>query len=164
MNTFLISLKRLRDFYLIDHNLDDKYIISNIQKSQDFVVKPLIGEDKYNELISQIDSGTISSLNITLLDKIEPVIAYYVMGEVLFSTYKLKNAMVDDPNGTRYNEITQLAKKYRNDSEHYATILEEWVCDNSIVLYESKKSENIFNKGIYLGKGSDYRYSDRLKK
>ena len=163
MNTFLISLTRLKDFYLIDENLSDKYIISNIQKIQDFVIKPLIGEDKYNEIISEIENNNVSDINTTMLDYIEPIIAYGVMSEVLYSTYKLKNSMIDEPNSSRYDEITQLSKKYKNDSEHYATILEDWICDNGIVLYETNNSVNVFNQGIYLGKRGQ-KYSDRLKK
>lgn len=163
MNTFLISLTRLKDFYLIDENLSDKYIISNIQKIQDFVIKPLIGEDKYNEIISEIENNNVSDINTTMLDYIEPIIAYGVMSEVLYSTYKLKNSMIDEPNSSRYDEITQLSKKYKNDSEHYATILEDWICDNGIVLYETSNSVNVFNQGIYLGKRGQ-KHSDRLKK
>lgn len=151
MNTFLISLNRLRDFYLVDENVQDKYIISNIQKCQDFVVKPIIGEDKYNELISQIDNNNLTLINTQMLDYIEPVIAYYVCGEIFYSTYKIKNAGIEDANSNRFEEIKQISKKYRNDSEHYATILEEWVCDNSVTLTERERSNNVFNQGIYLG-------------
>ena len=71
----LISIKTLKDKYLIDDNLEDKYLISNISKAQDFVVAPLIGK-KFTEIKEQIENDSLTDDNKYLLDKIEPVIAY----------------------------------------------------------------------------------------
>ena len=50
----MISLKTLKDNYLIDDNLDDKYVLPVIVKGQDFIIRPILGSTKYNEIIEQI--------------------------------------------------------------------------------------------------------------
>ena len=50
----MISIKTLKDNYTVDDNLDDKYLISNIQKGMDFVVKPTIGDKLHDEILIQI--------------------------------------------------------------------------------------------------------------
>ena len=37
---------------MIDENLDEKYYLPLIKKAQDFIIKPLLGEDFYNLIIA----------------------------------------------------------------------------------------------------------------
>lgn len=149
----MVSLKTLKDEYLVDDNLDDKYILSVIKKAQDFKIRRLLGDTKFNELISQISTGTVTEANAALLVQIEPVLAYFAMSEIVYSTaYKLKNQGVDlgDPN--RFDELVRISKKYLNDSNQYTELLKEYMCDNGITIYDVMP----YKTGIYLGYTSDY--------
>lgn len=143
----LISIKTLKDKYLIDDNLEDKYLISNISKAQDFVVAPLIGE-KFTEIKEQIENDSLTDDNKYLLDKIEPVIAYYVMSEVIYSTaYKFKNKGLEDTNNaSKFSELVAISKKYLMDSQHYAQILGDYFSASC-----TSATSKVYKSGLYLG-------------
>ena len=143
----LISIKTLKDKYLIDDNLEDKYLISNISKAQDFVVAPLIGK-KFTEIKEQIENDSLTDDNKYLLDKIEPVIAYYVMSEVVYSTaYKFKNKGLEDTNNaSKFSELVAISKKYLMDSQHYAQILGDYFSASC-----TSATSKVYKSGLYLG-------------
>lgn len=154
----LISPQTLKNEYLFDENIEDKYVISNIQKCQDFIIKPLLGKTLYDELISQVENDTVTDENEILIDNyIQKIIVYFVMGEVVFSTaYKLKNQGMENGDPSRFGELVKISEKYKRDSETYQQILREYLCDNSISFIPEKET---INTGIYLGKScyKDYR-------
>lgn len=143
----LISIKTLKDKYLIDDNLEDKYLISNISKAQDFVVAPLIGK-KFTEIKEQIENDSLTDDNKYLLDKIEPVIAYYVMSELVYSTaYKFKNKGLEDANNaSKFSELVAISKKYLLDSQHYAQILGDYFSASC-----TSATSKVYKTGLYLG-------------
>ena len=145
--TLLISIKTLKDFYLVDDNLEDKYLLSNIIKGQDFIIRPLIGEDKYDELVGQIETDSLTGDNKYLLDLLEKPLAYYVMSEVVYSTaYKLKNeGLENNDSSNRFDELVRISKKYLLDSQHYESLLKDFInpC--------TKNGVNIYKSGLYLG-------------
>lgn len=150
--TNLISLKTLKTNYLFDQNLDDKFILSNIVKIQDFKIKPIITEEVFNDLIERIDTNTLDDDDIELLDKIEPCIAYYVMGEVyIASTFKLKNNAGDNFQD-RFNELIKLANHYTKDGDRYCEILIKYInkpCETPNITSNTAS-------GIYFGRNADY--------
>ena len=61
-----------------DPALIEKYII----KSQRKFIRPLIGEDFYDEILTQTAAATLTSDNTTLVtDYIKPCLAYFVIAE-----------------------------------------------------------------------------------
>ena len=150
------SLKTLKDNYMLDDNITDKYVIPSIIKAQDFIIRKVLGVTKYNQLISDIESDSVNSNDMVLLEYIEPVIAYYTLSEVIFATaYKLKNApnYQDNPNTDRFEELVRVSKKYANDSQAYEQILREYICDNNIVLSttDGPVLKSGYKTGIFLG-------------
>ena len=143
----MISIKTLKDEYLIDDNLSDKYILPVIRKGQDFIIRPLLGETIYRDIIEQIESGSLTGANEHILNKIEPILAYYVMSEVVYSTaYKLKNqGLEESADSNRFNELVRISKKYLLDSQHYQSLLKEFITPCS------KKGTNIYKTGLYIG-------------
>lgn len=146
----LISPQTLVNEYPVDENLEQTYYLSAIKKAQDFIIKPLLGEDLYNEIITQVSGSTVSAQNETLIDDyIQPIIAYYVLGEICFATaYKMKNQGLETGDAYRFNELVKIADKYRKDSDEYQQILRKYLCDNGIVYNREK---NTINYGLYLG-------------
>lgn len=154
--TLMISLKTLKDIYTIDENVDDKYLLSTIQKGQDFIVAKVLGLTKYNELLRAIESNNLTDEDNVLLGYIEPILAYYVMSETVFSVaYKMKNNpdYLSNPNPSRFDELVKISKKYLIDSQHYEQILRDYICDNNVVLSteDSPVLKSGYKTGIYLG-------------
>lgn len=153
----MISLKTLKDNYMLDNNIEDKYVIPAIIKSQDFIIRKVLGVTKYKQLLSDIENDSVNSEDMVLLTEyIEPVLAYYVISEVIFATaYKLKNApnYQDNPNNDRFEELVRVSKKYANDSQAYEQILREYICDNNIVLSttDGPVLKSGYKTGIFLG-------------
>ena len=144
----MISLKTLKNNYLIDDNLDDKYVLPVIVKGQDFIIRPILGSTKYNEIIEQIEGGTLTDDNKEVLNMIEPILAYYVLSEVIYSTaYKLKNEGLEvGADSNRFNEIVRISKKYLLDSQHYESILKNYIAPCT-----TKKGKDIYKTGLNLG-------------
>lgn len=158
--TYLISLTTLKNDYPIDDNLEDKYILPNVIKCQDFIIRPLLGEPKWLELIAQIDGDTVSNENDELIKEyIQPIIAYYVMSEVTYSTaYKLKNQGLEDANNaSRFGELVKIANKYLIDSDQYQSRLKQWM-----VLYGGMAPDCKFTykHGLYLGQSTGIDYNN----
>lgn len=152
----MISIKTLKDNYTVDDNLEDKYLISNIQKGMDFVIRPTIGDALYDEILVQINNGELSEKNRHILSQIEPVLAYFVLSEVVYSTaYKLKNKGLEDgSDSNRFNELVRVSKKYLLDSQHYQKLLEKELLKNEFNGTNSsdkKSSSKIYKTGLFLG-------------
>lgn len=143
----MISIKTLKDTYLIDDNLSDKYILPVIKKGQDFIINPLLGQTLYDTIIEQIETDSLSDDNKIILNKIEPILAYYVMSEVIYSTaYKLKNqGLEENVDANRFNELVRISKKYLIDSQHYESLLKDFVSPCT------KRGTNIYKTGLFIG-------------
>jgi hypothetical protein len=149
---YLISLETLKSQYPIDDNLADKYILPNVVKCQDFIIKPLLGIPKWSEIMTQIANNTVTPKNDELIKEyIAPVIAYYVMSELTYTTaYKLKNEGLEDANNAnRFNELVKIANKYLVDSQHYESILKEWMILYGGLVIDCKYQQK---GGFFLGR------------
>lgn len=154
--------------YGFDSNTDQAYIIPNIYKCQRFVIRPVLGDDFYNQLLKYVEdvkSEIIQQddeLNLLINEYIQPVIAYYVRSEILFSTaYKMKNTSTD--NSDKFNELIKISKKYLNDSEGFLELLKKYMCEKSYIIGEDYK----FRSSIFLGDTSymdkDYKFNNSRK-
>lgn len=153
MTTILmISIKTLKDYYPYDDNIEDKYVIPNIIKGQDFIIRPLIGDTKTDEILSEISNGAVSDTNAEWLKKIEPVLAWWTLSEVLYTTaYKIKNAPVTEtsPGVARFEELIKISTRLRRDSEQYSGILTDWICGKENI--GTAPGLKTYKTGIYLG-------------
>lgn len=152
MITF-ISVETLKIEYLIDDNLDEKYLLSNIKKAQDFSIRPLIGDELYNEIELQIKDNSLTDKNKDLLIKyIEPIIAYYVMSEVVYSTaYKLKNQGLSGDEKSdqyRFSELVKISTKYLNDSRNYEELFKLEMCETGLPIGEDYEFKSPFHFGL----------------
>lgn len=158
--TYLISLETLKNDYPLDDNLEDKYILPNITKCQDFIIRTLLGEVKWKEIIEEIDNDNVSTQNEELIKEyIQPIIAYYVMSEITYTTaYKLKNAGLEDANNAyRFSELVKIANKYLIDSDQYQSRLKQWM-----LLYGGLVPDVLFTykHGLYLGDSCSIDYDN----
>lgn len=157
---YLISITTLKEEYGFDDNIEDRYILPNIQKCQNLIIRPLLGEDKWKEIIKQINEDTVSELNDELIKEyISPIIAYYVMSESIYNTaYKLKNTGLEDSdNSNRFNELVRLSKKYLIDSDAFQSRLKQWMC-----LYTPLTVDPLYRYKcpIYLGNDNGIDYNN----
>lgn len=83
MNT-IINEKWLKEYSPIPLNYQMKEISNYVKLAEDLYVKPLLGDDLYNEILDQVNEDNLTDLNSTLLvEAIYPMEGYAVAYEAL---------------------------------------------------------------------------------
>ena len=157
----LISIEKLKREFAVDSNLDDSYMLPNIVKGQDFLIKPLLGDTLYSQICTEIEAANVSALHAQLLkDYIQPTLAYFVLSEVFYTTgFKLKNAGESDQN---FDEIIKISNKYRNDSRHYESLTRDFMIKAGLLL--GIDYPKAFKCPIFLGNSDNfYTYNTSAK-
>lgn len=175
MTPLLIAADRLKEFSVISENLDNKLLEPTIINVQELHLYDILGKDLYNDIITQVNAGTTTALNQTLLnDYVEPYLINKVIAEsVLDITYKLRNKaiMTTSSDFGQVASLTDLSKiqgKYENIAEGYKRKIHDYLCENGTdyPLYCPKNKESAIG-GIYLGnprKDYRHRYENRPEK
>jgi len=159
--TTFISMERLKSVeFGFDNNIEQAYVIPNIIKGQKFLIKPLLGDVKYNEMLDYVERLKIGSninpganknpeFDMLIDDYIAPALAYYVKSEIVFNTaYKMKNSDKEG-SGDRFKELVNISKKYLSDCDAFLNMLKEYMCDNGIPQDEPLKIKGC---GVFLGR------------
>lgn len=130
MRPLLISIERLKQYSVVNNNLDAKLIAPTIIMVQDLHLQGILGTDLYLDICAQVDAGSISIEYETLLnDYIEPYISNMVISEGLIDWHikitntdvvnaATLNATSESPNG-----VFSIQSKYKNIAEKYANTL-----------------------------------------
>jgi len=111
----------------IHENTDDRLLTPIIKDCQRLFVEPILGTGLYDELITQIKAGTLTPLNITLInDYLTDVISNWVLARYIRQgSYKVTNKGTvtmsgDNATITSKSELIELAQIYLDNAEEYA--------------------------------------------
>ena len=130
MRPLLIDVARLKQFSIVNNNLDAKLIEPTIIMCQDLHLQQLLGTDLYLEICDQVINSTLNVANETLLnDYIEPYLANLVISEGLID-WHIKITNTDVVNASTLNATSEspsgvftIQAKYKSISESYANTL-----------------------------------------
>ena len=133
-----ITEQFIKDNSVIDENVDMHYITTTIDRCQKIYIKHILGTALYNELQTEINAGSVSALNTTLLnDYIQDCLMNYVLfrGISIFA-YKITNKSVLKKNGESSQvadseELAGLRDDYKNDAEYFAELITKYLIENS---------------------------------
>jgi hypothetical protein len=154
-----IEISDIKAYSAVSENLDSKLLTPTLINVQELHLRQIIGKDLYAELVTQINAGTETALNITLLeDYIHPYLINKVIAEsVIDLTYKLRNKaiMTTSSDFGQVANLTDLSKvqgHYNSIAEGYKTKLAEYLCENmaDYPLYCPHTRQSSIG-GIYLG-------------
>lgn len=82
--TLFIDENYLRANSTVDLNVDSKIIGPSVYDAQTKYILPLIGSGLYDEISTQIQTNTVSTVNRALLDlQVKPTLAKYTLVELL---------------------------------------------------------------------------------
>ena len=169
MSNLIISENYLKEKSVINGNADMKVITPTIQLCQDKYIKPILGTDLYDQILSEIGSSTVTAENVTLLDNyILPALMWYILCEVtpVFKyRYANKGIQVNSSENSQsasLDEIQWLMDKWRNNAEWYGQQATKFLREESdstnypLYLenddcYKIKPIKNNFTSGLYLG-------------
>ena len=165
------SEQTIKDTTYLDENVDMKLLRDTIELCQDKYILPLIGTGIFNQISTQITSGTVSSQNTTLLDTyIQKVLKWWVLYEgVDILTYKFMNKSVVKKNSENstpidIEEIRRLMEKFRTNAEMYSQRMTDYLLANlsTFTLYLNQAinydtiipKRNSYTTSIWLGGGN----------
>jgi hypothetical protein len=162
----IISENYLKENSVINGNADMKVITPTIKLVQLKYIRPLLGTDLYDEILSQIGSNTVTAANQTLLDDyVLDCMLYYVLCEctpVFKYRYANKGVMVKNSENSTAADLTEiqwLMDKWRNNAEQMAEICTKFLREESTTYplyyeneecYKVKPNKTNFTSGLYL--------------
>jgi hypothetical protein len=162
----IISENYLKENSVINGNADMKVITPTIKLVQLKYIRPLLGTDLYDEILSQIGSNTVTPANQTLLDDyVYDCMLYYVLCEctpVFKYRYANKGVMVKNSENSSAADLTEiqwLMDKWRNNAEQMAEICTKFLREESNIYplyyendecYKIKPNKTNFTSGLYL--------------
>lgn len=134
----LISPEEFKDKTSVNGNVDEKLLQQSILACQDIFVQNIIGTGIYRELKTQVQAGTLTALNETLLNEcLQPAMRYWIMAECVrplamrFMNVGLQSKRTEVSNPLSSKELTETENHYRNRAEWYATRTVDYLCEHS---------------------------------
>lgn len=176
-NVIFISEQYIKDSSYIDENVDVKLLRNNILETQDIRIRPIIGSGLYDELRTQVQNGTKTTLNNTLLDDyIKPALKYWVLHDsALILTFKIMNKSIvkrtaENTESIQTTDLDRLMDFFKNRAETYSERITKYLVANSAsypLFYNAGNgidtvypNFNNYTQGLYLGTSSDYKGLD----
>jgi len=156
--TFLISEAKLREFTDIDNNVDTALIKNGIRESQDIELQRLLGTLLYNQMLSLVENGDISTSNYaaykTLLDSyIQNFLLYAAYFYILDSIYlRSRNNGLITPNGGENSDVASQTlynlkrQSTKNKMEFYAQKLRDYLIEEESSFPELTESNKLYEQ------------------
>jgi len=177
MIALFIAPLEIKATTFIDENVDEKLIRNVIQEAQDIHVHPILGTGLFNEIKTQINAGTVTSLNNTLVTTyVQPALKYWVLYEGIdVFTYKVMNKSIvkrtsDNTEVIDLDELRRLQDRFRDKAEWYSERVTKYLQENqaSYPLYYNPGSGidvinpriTNYSTGMYLGSSRGFDEPD----
>jgi len=171
MSSLIITENYLKESSVLNGNVDMKIITPTILLCQDKYIKPLLGEDLFDEILGQIQTSTTTALNEYILDNyVLSALVYYTMTELTPAMkYKYANIGIVSNNDSNavaadLDEIKFLMDQWRNNAEMYAERCTLYLRDNTTDYplyiantdcYKTKANKTNYSTGLFIDDNSD---------
>lgn len=158
----------IKEYTPIDPNVDEKVIRIAIEEAQKVHIRKDIGSGLYDEIVTQINGSSLSSLNTTLLDSyIIPALKWWTLVEVApYLQFRMTNKNItkkysENSSSIDYNELDQFMSMITDKAQYHSQRLIDYLCanDTSYPLYINPGTTEdtiyprttSYDSGIYLG-------------
>lgn len=171
--TLFISQQDFKDRVDLSDNVLSKYIVPNIALVQDRYIKKVLCKTFYDELISEIDAGTLTVVNDTLVDDyIKPAMVYrsyarYLATSNVFSTPSgFRKLREDNSDVAEVADMQALMNQANSDAAYYERELIDYLENNEDdypTFRDNCKCSTKSNSGFKItgiGKGYKRKYND----
>tara|TARA_R100000278_G_scaffold113585_1_gene91778 strand:+ start:155 stop:658 length:504 start_codon:yes stop_codon:yes gene_type:complete len=137
MTSTEVSSQAINDNYF-DTAYFDKYILTSQRK----YVKPVLGKDYYNELLTQIAGGSLTTDNTIIVDNfIKPMLAHYIVYEVYSKVHtQLTNQGAMENNTEQSNQANNF--EYSQSRDFYINKADFWKKDMIEYIKEAKDDDS----------------------
>lgn len=167
-----ISPAKIKAETFVDENVDEKTLTQSIIYCQEEYTKNILGTALYNEIKGQIEAGSLTADNTTLLQTyIQPALKWWVVYEAMDELHlKAMNKGImekssDNSQPANLNDILELKNKYRNRAERMDQKTINFLCENDTTypLYINPGTgadtihpkSSTYDTGWYLGNSSE---------
>lgn len=156
--TFLVSEVKIREFTDIDNNVDTALIKNGIRESQDIELQRVLGTLLYNQMLSLVSTGNISSPTYsnykTLLDDyIQNFLIYAAYFYILDSIFlRSRNNGLITPNGGDNSDVASKQlydmkrQSVKNKMEFYAQKLRDYLIEEEALFPELTQSNKLYEE------------------
>lgn len=175
-NVLLISESTLKEYTIINDNVQGVYIMPAIRMAQDVDLSTVIGPVLVKKLQDLVANNSISNVENekykNLLDNyVQPYLAWAVMTALQLNiNFKLTNSGVisnqdDRKTAIDYRSGKELMAQYEKYSNSYAMKLKNYLCANSSLFPEYRQCEDFMGEedpslcSIFLGGSSSRRHT-----
>ena len=135
--TLFISQQDFKERVDLSDNVLSKYIVPNIASVQDRYIKKILCKVFYDELITQIDAGTLTTANETLIDDhIKPAMVFrsyarYLATANIFSTPAgFRKFREDNSDAAEAADMTAFLNQANSDASFYEKELSNFLQNN----------------------------------
>jgi len=109
----------------VTRNVDVNEITPFVKTCSDRRIQPILGSYFYNDLLTKYNAQTLSADETTLVQKIQPCVAWYSAAEAVMAlSYQLKNKGIQKQNGdfsesVGKDEILLMYDHYQSEAAFY---------------------------------------------
>lgn len=172
MSNLIISENYLKEYSVVNKNVDMAILTPCIQDAQDLYIEDLLGTKLYNQILSEIGSNTVTTDNQTLIDNYvaKCLISYSLVEAIPKMHFRFVNKgikVMTDPNSESADlqAVKYLVDKEKNNAEAWAERTTKFLKRYASTLYplyyqngyidEKQPNGQNFTTGIYLGNEDD---------
>jgi hypothetical protein len=165
MTPLLVSVERIKEYSVVNSNVDSKLITPTIVMVQELFLQEILGTDLYTEICSQVKTNTVSNLNKYLLDNfIREYLINMTIAEGLHNFHvKITNTDIVsqtslNANSSDAGSVNNFRNIHRSTAENYAMSLSMYLCANQLdyPLYLNANEE------IWKKKPKKFEYTSQI--
>lgn len=151
----------------ITQNVDVNEITPNVYTVSDMRIQPILGTHFYDDLLTKYNNQTLSADETTLVEKIQPCIAWYAASDAVFNlTYQLKNKGLQKQNGdfseaVSFEETAFSIDHYAQKAAFYERRLRVYLRENSDLFAEYTSTDNT-DSDMKPNKGTETGYTNQI--
>ena len=164
-----IRIETLKAETVLNNNVDEGALRAITMDAQDMYIKPVLGSTLYETMATEINAGSLSAVNTTLLNSyIKPALKHWILAEAsMFLIYQYRNKGIEVRNSEQSNaagvkEWQMLEDRCRQKANWFTEQLKTYLIQNeasypdyqnpSTNIDKMQPNKNVSNNtGIYLG-------------
>ena len=170
--TQFITTDEVKACTFISSNVHDATFEQNIEYAQISALRPILSTSLFDEIDTQIDTDTLTALNLTLLDTwIKPFLAWKIYQLSLTGLYVritpsgIQTKSTGDLQSIDASTLRMLKNEAEGRADHFQTLLVDYIVDNQIdypeytttASHESRTSRPSMGGFVFSGSSSNHR-------
>jgi len=148
MSVYFVTENYLKNNTPITKNVDVNDVMPYVATQSDMRIQSILGTYFYEDLLAKYNAQTLNADETTLVEKIQPCIAWYSATDAVFGlSYQLKNKGVqvqfgDYSTNVSQSEIAFNMEHYQQKAHFYEKRLTNWLLDNKALFPEFISTDN----------------------